>query len=129
MCRVLTPTDVPGLLERCSKLTLLGWQGVHTQTSSCDVIEIVRGDSAQVLPKRRSEPIILLSFNLRNSATYLLTALRLSFAPMRRIIQIETCELCEAAGAVALRLDARNRTPAEPKPHLRDFISDPTILH
>src|SRR6516164_2902191 len=71
--RVLTPTDVQGLLERCGKLTLLGWQGVHTQTSSgkeCDVIEIVRGDSAQVLPKRRSEPIVLPSFNLRNSATY-----------------------------------------------------------
>jgi hypothetical protein len=67
------PTDVPGLLERCGKPTLLGWQGVHTQTSNgkeCDVIGIARGDSAQVLSKRRNEPIVLPSFNLRNSAIY-----------------------------------------------------------
>jgi len=52
---------------------VFGWQGVHTQTSNgkeCDVIGIARRDSAQVLPKRRNEPIVLPSFNLRNSATY-----------------------------------------------------------
>ena len=51
---------------------------------------------------------------------------------MRRTVQIETYELCEGAGAVAPRLDARDRTPADrksDKPRQRDFISDPTILH
>jgi hypothetical protein len=34
------PTDVSGLLRRCGKPTLPGWQGAHTQTSNgreCDV--------------------------------------------------------------------------------------------
>ena len=61
-CRVFDPTDLPGLLERYGKPTLLGCQGAHTETSNgkeCDAIGIARGDSAQVPPKRRNEPIVL----------------------------------------------------------------------
>jgi hypothetical protein len=61
------PTDLSGLLERYRKPTLLGWQGAHTQTSNgkeCDAIGIARGDSAQVLAKRRNEPIALPSIQL-----------------------------------------------------------------
>ena len=46
------------LLERYGKPTLLGWQGVHTQTSNgkdCDVIGIARFRAIAAKTKKRTD--------------------------------------------------------------------------